>query len=226
MKKLILNIFLLQLFLISTISNSQHSNVENLSTSSRSITSIDLTSKEVVGDSYLNKNFLPAKISNQDKIYLVRFNAYMDEMEFQMDNKEFYLQKTSDLTVTFININKLYQIYSYFDITQEKDGFFVLLLKSDKINLLLKEKIKLHEEVPAKLGFAKYQPPKLKPAKEKLYISFDQKSAIELTSKKKDFYTMFSSNSKEVEKYVKENKLGIKDKDDLIKILNFYNTLN
>ncbi len=79
--------------------------------------------------------------------------------------------------------------------------------------------------MPAKLGFTRYEPPKLGRLKDEIYIAKNNE-AIELPKKKKDILNFFSHKSKEIELFAKKNKLSFKKSEDLIKIINYYNTLN
>lgn len=199
--------------------------IDRLNSYFSSLTSIDLTSKELVGSSYINKDFLPGKISNQETVYSFRYNAYKDEMEVQFKGKSYYLPLKSYYFITFININKVYQVLEckVKDITNK--GFFVVISKGEKMSLFRKEKIKFYEEVPAKLGFKPYEPPKLDRVKDKLYFGFKNNTAIEIPKKKKDILKLFTNNAKEVESYAKKNKLRFKKQKDLVEIVKYYNSL-
>lgn len=127
--------------------------------------------------------------------------------------------------MSFINSNKTYKVYSYTNNEQAKNGFFVLLTDGKQISLLLKEKIKLYDEVKAQSGYDKYQPPKFKREKDKFFVGFKNNSTIKLPKKKKDILNLFSLYKDKIESFTKDRRLGFKNKQDLIDIFNFYNTL-
>ena len=189
------------------------------------LNSIDSTSRELVGSSYVNQNFISGNISNKEMVYLMRYNAYKDEMEIELEGKPYYLPKTGYYSINFDILNKEYQLLDYIENKESKKGFFVVLNKNNKTQLLIKEKVKLYKEVPAKLGFTRYEPPKLGRLKDEIYIAKNNE-AIELPKKKKDILNFFSHKSKEIELFAKKNKLSFKKSEDLIKIINYYNTLN
>lgn len=226
MKKLIYPLILLFGF---TIIAQETSNTEIInrssSVTSASVTTFDSRPKDLVGSSYINEKFLPAKMSNSNKIYNLRFNTYQDEMEFEENGKPFHLAKTFDYTITFQGTNKLYRVYDFEYKGKSKKGFFVQLEEGEKYTLLLKEIIKFIPEVKPNTGYDKYKPPTLKRSKDKFFVGLKDNSATELPSKKKEILLLFTDNSKEVEKYVKENKLSFSNKEDLIKIFKYYNTL-
>jgi len=185
----------------------------------------DNSQKNLVGSSYIDKNFHAAKISVDSTIYSIRFDAYQDEMEIEKDNHKFYLRKDFNYTATFLGTNKVYQVYNYEDKDQDRTGFFVVLFNGDKVSLLMKERIMFFEEVIAKSGYDKYQPPTLKRVKDKLYIGYKNNETKELPKKKNEILKLFSNKSKNIESFAKENKLGFKNKKDLIIIFTYYHTL-
>jgi len=190
------------------------------------INSFNLQSKELVGTSYINDDFLPAKLIDGEEIYYMRYNAYKDVFEVKRDDKiYYYLPKKFDYPVTFVGDKKIYQVFSYMENTNTTSGFFVVLTKEKNISLLLKEKINFHEEKKATSQLESYKPPTLKRAADMFFIGYKNNTATKLPKKKKAFLKLFSSKSKDVGTYIKRNKLGFKNKEDLIKIFKFYDSL-
>jgi len=185
----------------------------------------DKVPKDLIGSSYIDKIFHAAKISVDSTIYSIRFDAYQDEMEIEKGDHKFYLRKDFNYTTTFLGTNKVYQVYDYEDSDQVRTGFFVVLVNGDRVSLLIKERIKFFEEVVARSGYDKYQPPTLKRVKDKLYIGYKNNETEELPKKKNEILKLFSNKSKNIESFAKENKLGFKNKKDLIKIFTYYHTL-
>jgi len=204
---------------------SQERATEDILIHKTSVRSFDFRSKNLVGTTYINNDFLPAKMQEDDKIYSLRFNAYFDEMEVLKNNEEFSLQKRFNRPITFLGSNKIYQVFEYNHQGKETKGYFVVLMKGEKINLLLQEKIKYIAEVEPKTGYDKYKPPSLIRTKDKFFIAFKNNTTKEIPRKKKDFLSLFSSKSKDVENYMKKNKLSFKNADDLVKIFNYYDSL-
>lgn len=214
------------LLLISYSIFSQEIRNEEIINQSTSLTQFDSRSKNLEGSQYISEEFLPAKLMNTDEIYSVRFNAYQDEMEIKRNGQDYSLPKTFDYSITFLNDQKVYRVFEYLNNDTPTKGFFVVVYKNDKISLLLKEKIILMDEVKPNTGYEKYKPPTLKREKDKLYIAYKNNTTSELPTKKKDFYSLFSSNYNNIEDFVNKNKLNIKDTEDLTKIFEYYNTLN
>lgn len=194
---------------------------------SEQVRSYSLRTGELKGSEYLNENFNPVKFSDSDKTYQVRYNAHQDEMEIIKNGESYNLPKKFDYTITFLNKPETnYKVYSYKVNKQEKKGFFLLINPNKDFSLLVKEEIRLYDEVKGERGISNYKPPTLKRVKDKYFIGFKDNTAIEIPRKKKDFYLLFKKHSEALEMFVKGNKLNIKNKEDLIQIFNHYNTLN
>jgi len=177
----------------------------------------------VIGSSYITDEFQPAKISTDDKTYAVRYNAYRDEMEIQHNNQNYYLTKTVGFTITFITDNKVYQSFPLPE-NAGKTGFFVVLAAGDKGTVLLREKITFIEGSQSSTGYDSAQPPQFKRQKDTFYL-YRNGMATEITTKKKDFLNLFGAQSKQVESYMKKEKLNPKKAEDLSQIFTYYNSL-
>jgi len=190
------------------------------------IKSFNLQSSNLVGTSYINDNFLPAKLVDGEEIYSMRYNAYEDVLEVDRAGKHYYFSpKKLNYPITFIGSNKTYQAFSYDVNKTTSNGFFVVLNKGKNIYLLLKEKINFYEEKKAESELNKYKPPTLKSAPDTFFIGYINNKAVKLPRKKKSFLKLFSSKSKDVENYIYKNKLSFKKKEDLIEIFEYYNSL-
>lgn len=187
------------MLLISISGYCQKTDSEQTLVHRTSISSFDLRSKELVGSIYINEDFLPAKLSNSQDQYLIRYNAYQDEMEVEKNGKSYHLSKNLNYSINFEGINKTYQVYNYLGKKETIPGFFVVLYNGDNISLLIKEKIKFYEEVKSKTGYDKYKPPTLKRVNDEFYIGYKNSSAKELPSKKKDILSLFASKANEIE---------------------------
>lgn len=182
----------------------------------------DQTYKNLAGSVYINEDFSKAKLTGYDPSFQMRYDAYSDEMEMDTTEDIRYLLKKPKMEVSFLNNNKTYGLYST---NENNNGFFVIILKGDKFSLLLKEKVIFIDETVAETGYEKYVPPTLKHVQDKLYIGYSNNTANEFPQKKKEILALFSSKSKEVEKYAKEQELGFKNTEDIIQIFKHYSTL-
>lgn len=216
-KNILFNLLVTALFISTVNIYGQHVNSAFFNNQTFKKGELDSNYKNLIGTIYIDNNFKPALISLVNKTYPTRYDAYHDEMEIEENKQQYYLPKTFDCNVLFQD--KIYGVFNHND----ENGFFNILVSGKKLNLLIKEKIKLNQEIEGN-GIRSYVPPALKRLKDQLFIS-NNNEASKLPENKKEFYNLFSSNSKEIERYVKDRQLSIKDQSDLIKIFEYYNTL-
>ena len=198
-------------------------NINNLK--STTLTSVDLTSKALVGTMYVNNDFFPGRIDAQENTYSFRYNAFLDEMEVQFGEANYFMPLAAYYTITFVGTNKKYEVLDNQSGSDSKKGFFVVLLKGEPMSLYKKENIKFYEEVPAKLGFTKYEPPKLQRTKDSFFVRFEGTEAIEIPQKKKEALKVFSKKGSSMTSYIKKNKLSFKKEGDVIQMVRYYNSL-
>ena len=215
---------LVMLLFVSFISFSQTGSNQILERTT--INSFNLQSKDLVGTSYINDDFLSAKLIDGEEMYSMRYDAYKDVFEVKRAGEIFYyLPKKFNYPVTFIDTKKVYQVFLHEKKKKTTSGFFVVLNKGKNGVLLLKEKINFHEEVKVKSELDKYKPPTLKRATDAFFIGYKNNTSTKLPRNKKSFFKLFSSKSNEVKSFVKKQKLSIKNKEDLIEIFTYYNSL-
>jgi hypothetical protein len=199
--------------------------IENDDANHTILKSFDLRSSELQGTPYLNENFLPAKINDIDKLFSMRYDAYTDAMEIEMEGQYYHLPTDADFTIVFTGLDKTYTLNSYEGEKGPERGYFVLAQEGERVSLLIKERVKYHKEVPQNLGFVEYQPPRLKRAADELYFGFPNKSAKKVPRKKREVLKLFGENASLMSDYAKSMQLGFKSPEDLKKLIAYYDTL-
>ena len=179
------------------------------------------------GSPYLNHPFSLGTINNtnENKIYSfqLRYNVYEDKMEIQKEDKSIVnLAKENYFDVLILGEKFILTTY---EINGAKNvGYLELLF--DKNNLILYKK-HTRTLISAKKAKSSYEEDK--PAKfvtsESFYFKSKNNNTILLPKKKKDFLKSFNNKSTEIASYMKKNKLKNSKKEDLIKILTYYSTL-
>lgn len=184
----------------------------------------DTRAEGLKGTSYIQNDFLPANIESYNNLMLLRYNAFQDEMEIKTD-KIYFIPKKNGLSVIFTGTKFNYKIFSLENNREIKLGFLKVLQNGSRMELLLQEKIIFVEEVKPKTGYEKYEAPRLKREKDKLFYSVKNSVAIEISKKKREILSIFSNNLNEIKIFAAKNKLSFKKQKDLIKIVEYYNTL-
>lgn len=105
--------------------------------------------------------------------------------------------KAGILEVLYQNKSKLYKLYVCTFVKGEKKSTYQ---EKEKDKFVMKENI--------------------------YYQMANMENASDLPRSKKDFFNIFGTQKTAVEKYFKENKLKMKEGKDLIKVFNYFDTLN
>jgi hypothetical protein len=191
-------------------------------------TNIDLSI--VKGSPYENKNFQLGKAVNSEtgnpQNYYLRYNVYNDVFELKKgknDTKTGGLIKSENIYVS-IN-NREYHYKKYLDShSNTKEGYFILLKKGNKSSLYLKKTKDFKDKVMPKDSFEKEKPAAFIDNNPAYYL---QKGdvLVSISSRKKKFLEQYPDISKKLGKYIKSEKISLKNEKDVIKLFTYLDTL-
>lgn len=206
------------------------SNTRAYLSNSRDVFTFDASDKSIKGSPYTSDGFLPAKltIKNEDKIFSIRYNAYIDEMEVQLADKSISAvnMDLDSVRITFLDDNKTYQVVNYSSENEVKKGYFVNVNDYDsKIRLLSKESKRFVERKTASTSYEKTRPAHFSTLNTEFYIAIKDNTAQELPKRKKDIAKLIPEHSKDILSYIKTNKIKTSREEDLIKLVNYMSTL-
>jgi len=178
----------------------------------------------VQGSPYANEEFVIGKVFvNDDKPYngILRYNAYSDGIEMKTENGVITLLKRSYLKARIGG--KFYLIESYMVNGAIRKTYFVELSQG-KARLLLKQGKKFVEARSASSSYTKDQPAKFEDERT-YYIITEGNPGIEVRLKNKEILQALPDHKKELQAFVKSNKLKMKNEGDVIQVLTYYNSL-
>ncbi len=181
----------------------------------------DYSDIAVQGSPYYEENYKEADIYINKEFntkYLARYNAVKDEIEIYKDNLTFALLKREDFETVFAKYR--YKILEY----EGAKGYYIVFNDFDKTTLLLKPKKNFKEGQEPKSSYGSYIPPKFV-EDYKYYIRSQSGSILRIKLKKKEILKVLENKKNEVENFVSSGKLNYKKKEDVIKIIDYYNTL-
>jgi hypothetical protein len=186
--------------------------------------------KNIEGSPYYKDNFQIGGIYNAEGVVAsgipMRYNIFADEIEMRPssnpdDNTVKSLVKSTDFFAKIGTDNFIYILNSN---SGEKSGYFSVLLDGTYFDLYKKTTVKYIKKKFAETNYQRDQPAKF--VKKEVFYLVDNKGGFyELPSKRKSFISIFKQNSKELESYIKVNKLNITTETDMIKIVGYYNSL-
>jgi len=187
--------------------------------------------EDVEGSPYLYDNFVLGEVSINNKVdgmYPLRLNVYNDIFEIKID--ETTIKEIRQLHYVEINLqNQLYRLVSYLnDDKVISRGYFEVLEEGRNVILLKKNEKIFEPGVKAKTSFHIDKKPQIKDAVS-YYLSFKSNSNVPIKITKlssKEVLKAFPEDKIPVLKsYIKDEKLNLKDAEELIQIVRYYNVL-
>lgn len=178
------------------------------------------------GSPYLNEEFKTGyliKIDNSiTKDLKLRYNIYSDNIEF-MNKETIQVAPSENFTNKVIIGEKTFKYTSYNIKNKTQLGFLEQVVKGDCC-LYYQHRVELIEAVTS-LSYSNPEPAKFIKQRGQFFIQLSGKT-INSVKRKKDLFKQFTNNKKEIEKFVKIEKLSLNKKEDLIKLVQYYNKLN
>lgn len=185
----------------------------------------------IEGSQYLNKEFVLARITSDDgeKVYSIRYNAYLDIIELQNENRKIFSINKSieNISITIINTGEMYELIEFQKNKSEaKKGYLIHLTPTtNTVKLFKRKKIKLTDAKPVSNSYDKPRPATYNKIPDQYYIKIGEDKAVLASKKKKDILKLFPENSGVISDYIKSNKIKVSKEEDLLKLINFINTL-
>lgn len=188
---------------------------------------VDLS--KVKGSPYEQETFVEGKIidevTKKEKICLIRYNAYTDEVEIKNSlNDKNISSMLKSKGISVISDNKEYRFSKFVTNTGNAyNRISIALLKDSPFSVYKYIEKEFIAGKKAKTSLEKSTSAKFKSI-ETYYI---EKGGIliPLDMHKKRVLKSFPSHKKEVENFIKTNKLRFKNESDLIKVTKYFNSL-
>lgn len=171
---------------------------------------------DIEGSPYLRDEFVKGTVFvENEKPYaaMMRYNAYQDEIQVQGSDGISSLFKRDYIWAEIGG--ETFRIQTYGDRTGTSKGYFVELNRGN-IRLLKRIVREFKEGQPAVSSYSQNTPPRFD-EKVTYYLVREKSPAREVRLRKKDILGFLSS--KEVETYVKENKLRLNSEKEVIQVL-------
>jgi hypothetical protein len=180
---------------------------------------------EVKGTPYLNEAYVDGTIlfANNDRKAPIRYNAYKDVIEFQMDGQARALDASSTIKrVTFGENTFVVEKYK-----DDKDvtryGYFTLL-DSGKASLYSKKVMKFTPSMKGRALDGSDQPAEFRRGPDAFYFKLASGDMTEINSIK-SMIAAFPDKKDELSAFAKKEKISPRDEEELKKLIEYYNSL-
>lgn len=177
----------------------------------------------IKGTPYDSPVFLPGTIYSSNEVVgagvMLRYNVFADEIEIKDPTSDNYssLIKSPEF---FAKINN--DIYLY--VLGENGGYFKVLTEGKSYDLYKRSTVTYQDAIPPKDSYGKETPAQFS-RHDTYYIVSKGGSFYELPNNRKKFVSIFKSNQKEIDQYIKKNKINLKQERDMIKVMNYIDGL-
>ncbi len=180
--------------------------------------------RKIDGSPYVNGDkFEKVTIKDYSKnVQDLRYNAYQDEMEFKMGEELYNANKTEGLRIQFPTLKKTYESLTYSYDNKTKSGYLVLLVDNPKFSLYKREKMELMGGTKSNNGFTKDANDYYEKDKD-LYLIAKDKKFSKFPKNSADAATIFSVDKKDLDNFVKSNKINFNKEPDMIKLVEYVN---
>lgn len=190
-----------------------------------------LTVKGVKGSPYFEERFAVAEVDYfgerlKDKTFL-RYNAYSDELEMgnyaEQKETENILLKNNKIVTNFGGDKYKYLPYKTREGNFTKVGYVVVLVENENYSLYLKKTKVYMEATVARTSLERSFPARFIDNVEYFY-NYRGNTLQYLKPSKRGLMDAFKENSELVKKYLKENKIRVKEQSEVEKLFNSINS--
>jgi hypothetical protein len=191
--------------------------------------------KKIEGTPYLSEEFLSSRVylkeNNKPLKAKLKYNAHTDNFEFQQGGRLFVLDNVEGIDSirymdkTFISTTYVKKERGLFgSSTSKKEGFLAELVNGP-CSLFKIYSVRFHEEDPPDTGYDEYQPPRFEEENPVYCLKLQdyQHPRVINSFRKRKILEKFEDYKKEMEKYVDNQNLNLREESDLVKLIGHYN---
>ena len=180
----------------------------------------DRVTEATIGDQYINKRFMSAKVNEGTDLFKIRFNPYLGIMEYDKDGEIYHLTKESNTVVEFVGTNPTtYKLYEYTDNDIDQSDYMKVVFEGEKVSFQTLEKIILKPGKTASNSYETSSQPEYKRENDVRFITINGKTQ-EFSTRTNRFIKMFEDKDfqKNIKDYLKDNRIDLDKDADLIKL--------
>lgn len=185
-----------------------------------------ITEKDIQGSPFLEEDFRKGTVYTSSKQMVVdvpmRYNIYNDDLEFKTPEGKIMAVAHPE-TIELADFGDYQMVYLEYKNMGRTQSSFFKLIEDGKACLLAKPDVFYQKEELGD-GIKPGKPAQFVSKPEILYVSIGNQPAEKIAGKK-DILSILAPHSREIEKFIKENKTKISKTTDLQSLIKYYNTL-
>ena len=186
-----------------------------------------LAEDDIEGSPYLNDEFIEGTVFTTSKTQYVgvslRYNIYSDQIEFKASEGAVQALAAPE-TVEKVEFGEYKMVYIPFAVSKKiRRGFFREIEPGEKVVLLARLQV-VFEDAKKPAAYQDAEPPKFIRKPEDYYIRVGKEPA-QLISRKKDLEEVFPEHKKDVNSFIKKNKVKPNKPERMAELVQFYNSL-
>jgi hypothetical protein len=177
--------------------------------------------KDIEGVPYLNADFIDGSIYSKDSTVFklpLRYNIYADEMEYQLKGSNYSIRNHQILNKVIIG-ETVFIYVPFID-----NGGYFELVESGKCLLLIKSIVKYRPAESPKPIQAKSIPARFERNSDVFYFVINNSQSFKIKNKKSIAEALQDQKLK-IEDFINQEKIKKIEKENLIKIVKYYNSL-
>ncbi len=186
-------------------------------------TSKNSAGENIEGSPFTTDDFVLGTLIGYKGNYLLKYDAFNDQMLAKRKDDKIVIANKETITEISFNDGTKYVVFDYTFDGVKVNGYLEVLLSNSGISLLKKEVIKFRPATKPASGYDRAEPAAFIKTRDRYLIS-NEKGEINSFSKKKDLLKFFPDNKKDIEKFIKSNKIKITNQKDLIKLVEHINS--
>lgn len=188
----------------------------------------DAEFKQIKGSPYDNEEFIRGSIYQGENLLennvFLRYNIFSNEIEIkQSENQNDYnaLIKNSEM---IIKIGSDVYVLVPFEGVDEKGAYFKILSSGSHLDLYKRSEVSYSPRTFPKTSYDREQPAKFTRT-DTYYFMLKDGNFVVMPTKKAKLLKLMEPNDPEIKKFMKENRINLKNENHLIKLVKFYNSL-
>ncbi|MCC2589550.1 hypothetical protein [Chryseobacterium sp. MFBS3-17] len=170
---------------------------------------------DIEGSPYYDSKFNPAKLVGTEEFLPVRYNILHDNLEFIRDEK-----------IMVVPREELYKSFKFSHNGEQIDlinnTYYIKFHEGRNVSGYLKPTVKFQKFQRATSGYQEDKPAKFISTPPDFFVEINGQ-LTPVPKNQKEFISMFPQRKEQLQKYMKENRIKLNDKNDLNKILRFLN---